>query len=100
MNYTNSVSVSSAVSLARSAHVAIVFIGLQSSEGTDSPLNLSISDNQMVAQVAAAQPNTIVVLHNPHAVLMPWAMNVSSIVCAFYPGQEDGMNTGLAQKHT
>jgi beta-glucosidase len=53
---------------------------------------LSISDaqNLLVKSVAAVQQNTIVVIHTPGAILMPWIDQVKAIVCAFLPGQEDG----------
>jgi hypothetical protein len=40
--------------------------------------------------VLSMQRNTVVVLHTPGAVLMPWVANASAIVAAFVPGQADG----------
>ncbi len=40
--------------------------------------------------VLQGNPDTIVVLHNPAAVFLPWADDVAAIVAAFYPGQELG----------
>jgi hypothetical protein len=37
-----------------------------------------------------AQPNTVVVVHTPGAVLMPWINSVAAAICAWLPGQEDG----------
>jgi beta-glucosidase len=91
VSYANSGSISNAVNIAKNANVAIVFVACDSSEGSDRP-NLSLPGNQdaLVEAVAQAQPNTIVVIHSPGAVLMPWANKISSIVAAFLPGQEDG----------
>ena len=77
----------SAVSLAKSAQVAIVFAVQHESENSDLP-NLSLPDNQdaLIAAVAAANPHTIVVLETGGAVLMPWIDQVSAVVEAWYPG--------------
>jgi len=83
--------VQSAASLAATANFAIVCVGFTSSEGSDRA-NLSLPGDQdaLVEAVAAANENTIVVLHGPGAVLMPWASKVKAIVFAFFPGQEAG----------
>ena len=63
-----------AAKAAASAQLAIVFVTQWMSEGQDSA-TLSLPDNQdaLVAAVAAANPNTIVVLENGGPVSMPWA---------------------------
>ena len=40
--------------------------------------------------MAAANPNTIVVLNTGSAVTMPWLSSVKGVLEAWYPGQEDG----------
>ena len=40
--------------------------------------------------MAAANPNTIVVLNTGSAVTMPWLSAVKGVLEAWYPGQEDG----------
>jgi len=40
--------------------------------------------------VAAANPNTVVVVNTGSAVTMPWAGSVRAVVQAWYPGQEYG----------
>jgi beta-glucosidase len=72
---------------AGSAQLAIVFVTQWMSEGQDSP-TLSLPDHQdaLVAAVAAAQPNTIVVLENGGPVNMPWAPNVKGILESWFPG--------------
>ena len=54
--------------------------------------NLSLPDNQdqLVSQVAAANPHTIVVLETGGPVLMPWIDNVSAALEAWYPGIRGG----------
>ncbi len=78
---------SAAVSLAKNADVAIVFVNQWESEGMDLP-NLSLPNNQdaLVEAVAAANPKTIVVLETGSAALMPWIDKVSGVVEAWYPG--------------
>lgn len=76
-----------AAALAKSADVAIVFAYQWESEGMDLP-NLSLPENQdqLIEQVAAANPRTIVVLETGGPVTMPWADKVNSIVEAWYAG--------------
>jgi beta-glucosidase len=77
----------SAATLAKSADVAIVFAYQWESEGVDLT-TLSLPDNQdaLIEQVAAANPNTIVVLETGTAVTMPWIGKVSGVVEAWYAG--------------
>ena len=80
-----------AVALARSSDVAIVFAGDFESEGADlADLDLPGEQNQLIRAVAAANPNTIVVLNTGSAVTMPWVDGVKAVMEAWYPGQEDG----------
>ncbi len=77
----------SAVALAKSSDVAIVFVSRWESEGRDAD-NMSLGDNQddLVAKVAAANPHTIVVLETGNPVLMPWVGNVNAILEAWFAG--------------
>jgi beta-glucosidase len=80
-----------AVTLAQNSSVAIVFANYNESEGSDiANIDLPGVQNQLITQVAAANPNTIVVLNTGSAVTMPWVNNVAGILEAWYPGQEDG----------
>ena len=80
-----------AAKLAGVSDVAIVFVNQPTTEGRDVP-NLSLPDNQdqLVSQVAAANPHTIVVLETGGPVLMPWIDNVSAALEAWYPGIRGG----------
>ena len=66
-----------AAALAKSSDVAIVFAYQWESEGMDLD-TLSLPDNQdaLIAAVAAANPQTIVVLETGTAVTMPWVDKV------------------------
>jgi beta-glucosidase len=74
---------------AAAADVAVVFESADSSEGYDRT-SLSLVNDSTIATVAAANPNTIVVLNTPGAVLMPWLNQVRGVLLAWYPGQENG----------
>ncbi len=82
---------SAAAELARRADVAIVFATQWQMEGYDVP-DLSLPDGQdaMIAAVAAANPNTIVVLQTGGPVLMPWLGQVRGVIEAWYPGAQGG----------
>jgi len=91
VGYNDGSSDSSAASLAASSSVAVVFVGNDESEGSDlSSIDLSSADNALISAVAAANPNTVVVLNTGSAVTMPWLSSVKGVLEAWYPGQEDG----------
>jgi beta-glucosidase len=80
-----------AVTAAKSADVAIVFATQWQSEGFDQPdLNLPNGQDELIAAVAAANPNTIVVLETGSAVAMPWLDKTAAVVEAWYPGIRGG----------
>ncbi|MET9222612.1 glycoside hydrolase family 3 C-terminal domain-containing protein [Streptomyces sp. NPDC003300] len=80
-----------AVTAARNADTAIVFVNKGEGEGADiNDISLSGDQNQLVTDVAAANPNTIVVVNSGSAIAMPWANSVRGIIENWYPGQEDG----------
>jgi beta-glucosidase len=82
---------SEAALAARQADVAIVFANQYQTEGYDVP-DLSLPDGQdaLISAVAAANPNTIVVLQTGGPVTMPWKDEVGAIVEAWYPGARGG----------
>ena len=76
---------------AANADVAIVFVGTRTSEGSDrAGLALPPAQDALVAAVAAANPNTVVVARCSGACLMPWAGAVRAVVSQLYAGQEAG----------
>ena len=77
----------SAASLAKGADVDLVFAWRAESEGADAP-NMSLPGNQndLIAKVAAANPNTIVVLETGNPVTMPWLDQVSGVLEAWFAG--------------
>jgi beta-glucosidase len=76
-----------AAALARKSDVAIVFAHQWLAEGMDLR-TLSLPDNQdaLIEQVAAANPNTIVVLETGTAVTMPWVGKVRGVVEVWFAG--------------
>ena len=83
-----------ASALARESALAVVFAGLPDSmetEGIDrKDLRLPEGHNALIRAVCAAQPNTVVVLHNGAPVEMPWADSVPAIVETFLGGEAIG----------
>ncbi|HEY0934074.1 MAG TPA: glycoside hydrolase family 3 C-terminal domain-containing protein, partial [Trebonia sp.] len=91
VTYNAGSSASSAASAAAAASVAIVFANLGESEGSDlAGIDLGTTQDNLITSVAAANPNTIVVLNTGSAVTMPWLSSVKGVLEAWYPGQEDG----------
>ena len=73
---------------ARRADVVIAFGIRVEGEGFDLPdLSLPWGQDAVIDAVAAANPNTIVVLQTGNPVSMPWRDKVRAIVQAWYPGQ-------------
>jgi beta-glucosidase len=79
----------SVLTAAAAADVALIFVTVPSGEGADRP-SLSTGLDSLIASVAAVNPNTVVVLNAPGAVLMPWLGQVRGVLLAWYPGQENG----------
>lgn len=91
VSYADGSDLATAVAAAKAAKVAIVFVNTDDSEGRDRPnLELPNHQDELVEAVAAANPNTIVVLNTGGPVLMPWIDKIGGLIEAWYPGQEDG----------
>jgi len=86
--------IADAVELARACEVAVVVVGLPDQferESGDRPhMDLTGRQNALVEAVAAANPNTVVVVNAGSPVTMPWLDRVPAVVLALYPGQEGG----------
>jgi beta-glucosidase len=79
-----------AVARAKASDVAIVFAEQWTSEGLDTDIRLSAHQEDLIRAVAAANPNTVVVLINGGPLLMPWIGAVKGVVEAWYPGGAGG----------
>ena len=98
VQFNDGTNASSAATLAASSSVAIVFASQWESEGMDVPSlnftdvihNPAIDQDALISAVAAANPNTIVVMENNTAKVMPWLANVKAVLEAWFPGQKGG----------
>ena len=82
---------SEAAMIARDCDIAIVFANQWTTEGADVPdLTLPNGQDALIEAVAAANPNTIVVLQTGGPVLMPWLGSVAAVLEAWYPGSQGG----------
>ena len=87
LKYIDGTDVAAAAKLAKESSLAIVFVNQPMREDVDAA-SLSLPENQdaLVDAVAAANPNTIVLLETGGPVSMPWAEHVKGIVEMWYPG--------------
>jgi len=83
-----------AIATAKDADVAVIFAGLpeiMESEGYDrSSMKMPSCQDELIAAIAAVQPNTVVVLHNGSPIECPWADSVSAILEMYLGGQGTG----------
>jgi beta-glucosidase len=80
-----------AVAVAAAVDAAVVFAATGSTEGEDrDSLALAPDVDALISAVAAVNPRTIVVLHAPCAVLMPWLDRVAAVLIAWFPGEQNG----------
>jgi len=87
--------IAQAVEAAKDAKAAVVFAGLPDayeSEGYDREhMRMPACQNRVIEAVAAANPNTVVVLHNGSPVEMPWIGRVRAVLEAYLGGQAVGL---------
>ncbi|WP_292710483.1 beta-glucosidase [Mesorhizobium sp.] len=83
---------------AAGADMVIVFVNVESGydgEGSDRrTLDLAHGHDELIERLAAANPNLVVVIASPDAVVMPWIDKVQAVVETFFSGQ--AMGGGLA----
>ncbi|MCJ2185878.1 beta-glucosidase family protein [Novosphingobium beihaiensis] len=83
--------IADAVIAAKKADVAIIFATKWATEGRDLPdLSLPNGQDALISAVAAANPNTIVVLETGNPVAMPWLDKTAAVLEAWYPGARGG----------
>lgn len=86
--------IAEAVEAARDADTAVVVVATTErveSEGFDrKDLTLPGRQDDLVRAVAAANPNTVVVVNAGSPVEMPWRDDVAAILLSWFPGQEGG----------
>ncbi len=84
-----------AVKVASTCDAVVVFGGFPlhfETEGADRPeMGLSGDQDEVIKAVIEANPNTVVVINAGSPVSLPWADAATTIVMAYYPGQEGGL---------
>ncbi len=85
----------SAKKLAASSDAVILAVGFDpetESEGADRTFRLPLGQEELIQKIAAINKNTVVVITAGGAVdMMPWIDRVSTVLQAWYPGQEGGI---------
>lgn len=85
--------------VAQAADVAIIFVstavGEDGENGDRHDLNILAVHEQLIREVAAVQPNVVVVLANSDAVVMPWLTDCKALLETFFAGQ--GMGRAVAE---
>lgn len=86
--------IAEAVAAARAADTAVVVVATTDrveSEGFDrKDLTLPGRQDDLVRAVAAANPNTVVVVNAGSPVELPWREDVAAVLLTWFPGQEGG----------
>ncbi|MEU1196876.1 glycoside hydrolase family 3 C-terminal domain-containing protein [Streptomyces sp. NPDC005813] len=86
--------IAEAVEAARAADTAVVVVATTErveSEGFDrKDLRLPGRQDELVHAVAAANPNTVVVVNSGSPVELPWRDEVAAVLLSWFPGQEGG----------
>lgn len=86
--------IAEAVALAQRSDAVVIVAGLTNeweSEGFDrASMDLPGDQNELISRVAAANPNTVVVLNAGSPLAMPWLDQVAALLQLWYPGQESG----------
>ena len=78
-----------AIAAARHSKMAIVFAW-----SSDKPVfHLAGDQDKLIADVAAANPNTVVILNVTQPIAMPWLAKVKSVLQMWFPGDEGGWAT-------
>jgi beta-glucosidase len=78
-----------AIDAARHAKIAVVFVWARRAPAFE----LVGEQNQLVEEVAAVNPNTIVILNTSQPVALPWVEHVKAIMQMWWPGDEGGWAT-------
>jgi beta-glucosidase len=78
-----------AIAAARRARVAVVFVWTR----LNPVFGLPGKQNELVEEVAAVNPNTVVVLNTSQPVALPWLDKVKGVLEMWWPGDEGGWAT-------
>jgi beta-glucosidase len=78
-----------AIAAAKSAKVAVVFLWTR----LQPVFGLPGDQDNLVEEIAAVNPNTIVVLNTSQPVALPWVDKVKAVLEMWWPGDEGGWST-------
>jgi beta-glucosidase len=78
-----------AIAAAKSARVAVVFLWTR----LEPVFGLPGEQNKLVEEIAAVNPNTVVVLNTSQPVALPWIDKVKAVLEMWWPGDEGGWST-------
>ena len=78
-----------AIAAAKAAHVAVVFLWTRGKPN----FGLPGEQDKLVEEIAAVNPNTVVVLNTSQPVAMPWLPEVKGVLEMWWPGDEGGWAT-------
>jgi beta-glucosidase len=78
-----------AIAAAKNARIAVVFLWTR----LNPVFGLPGAQNELVDEVAAVNPNTIVVLNTSQPVALPWLDKVKAVLEMWWPGDEGGWAT-------
>jgi beta-glucosidase len=78
-----------AIDAAKSAHTAVVFLWTRGKPS----FGLPGEQDKLVDEIAAVNPNTIVVLNVSQPIAMPWIGKVKALLQMWWPGDEGGWAT-------
>jgi beta-glucosidase len=83
-----------AIAAAKAAKTAVVFVWTRGKQDFALPGNGTDYDqDKLVEEIAAVNPNTVVVLNVSQPVAMPWLGKVKAVVQMWWPGDEGGWAT-------
>ena len=78
-----------AIAAAKNAKVAVVFLWTR----LQPVFGLPGDQDKLVEEIAAVNPNTIVVLNTSQPVALPWVDKVKAVLEMWWPGDEGGWST-------
>jgi beta-glucosidase len=78
-----------AVAAAKHAKVAVVFLWTR----LEPVFGLPGEQNKLVEEIAAVNPNTVVVLNTSQPIALPWIDKVKAVLEMWWPGDEGGWST-------
>ncbi len=82
-----------AIAAAKAAKTAIVFAWSRGKTNFTLPSNEEYNQDKLIEEVAAVNPNTVVVLNISQPIAMPWLDKVKGVLQMWWPGDEGGWAT-------